>query len=74
MWFVPLLALLGGCLLSTGCSGAKATWKVDNVQMGTQFEFTWGTTVKIGFPGTVRGSAEGAGEITKEEPSAEPSE
>ncbi len=66
---VPLLGL-AGCL--TGCAASAVQWQVDEVQMDTQFEVSWGTSVKIGFPGTVRGSAAGQGETAKPEPADEP--
>ncbi len=58
---IVCLVAAGGCL-APGCGTMKAAWEADDVAMSTQFELSWGTSIKIGFPGTVRGSASGEGE------------
>ena len=58
-----LAALLGWWVLSLGGGCGPMTWKVDNARahgnVGTQFQISWGTTVGIGFPGTLSLDAEG---------------
>ena len=65
-----LLLIVSGCLL--GCSSSNAQWKANDVTMSTQFEFDWGTHLKIGFPGTVKGEAQGEGEQGKNEATPQP--
>ncbi len=60
----PLAALLlaaGTCVGGTGCK--KTIWnaQVTNGRTSTQFEVSWGTTVKIGFPGHFDFGGEAAG-------------
>ena len=67
-----LLLIVAGCLL--GCQQSAARWKVTNATMNSQFEVTWGTTLKIGFPGTFTGTAEGEGEQKKQALPAAPAQ
>ena len=65
-----LLLVVAGCLV--GCSSSNAKWEANDVTMSTQFEFDWGTHLKIGFPGSVRGRAQGEGEQKAAETSPTP--
>lgn len=56
---VGLLLVVAGCL--AGCKSSSAQWDADDITMGTQFEVRCGTEFAIGFPGTVKGNAQGAG-------------
>lgn len=60
------------CLLLlavVGCKSGNAAWKADHVQLDTQFGISvGGFEVKVGFPGKISGSAEGAGELKPSEP------
>lgn len=58
--FGLFVLIAGGCL--AGCKSSNAKWEANDVTMSTQFEFDWGTHLKIGFPGTVKGNAAGEGE------------
>lgn len=62
-----LVFLLGAV---TGCSTGSGQFNANDVDMNTQFEVSWGTSVKIGFPGTINGS--GSAEGTKAAKPAEP--
>lgn len=62
------LTLISGCLMTAGCSKTLWNAEVRDGRMETQFEVSWGTTVKIGFPGQLDFKGEASGESGEPEP------